>query len=375
MNSMTSAEESLEKNLDIERKQGISTLEKLTPAPEKIRERAGQMKAESISAGDLIEKKFPSDQYWVGKGLIPKGGYVLLAGPAKEGKTTLALQLSLCLVSKVDFVGEFPIKEEARVLYLFAENSLPGLQKLLQKQTSGAEQLGWTIPRKAMDENFILQPSHKLSLDSKDDTALLDELVGQHDPDVIFLDPISLFTGRDVNKLHNATKLINILSNIEAKRDCTWVVVHHYRKPSEQKGQEVDSIYRVLGSSGFGNHCESFLGIERAHRRRSSHYKKLEFLLRREETPGPLYLYRNPETLLFEPVDQHEAIRGRVCAEDVIRILKHKPGGKASHSTIVSCVWDELGIGKGRTTQLLNKAEEKGLVAKEDGHYGEWYVL
>ena len=345
--------------------------EKLTPAQEKIRELAKQFKIQSISATELLKKEFPPGQLWVEKGLIPKGGYILLAGPTKEGKTTLSLQLSLHLITKTTFLNQFPIPERARILYLFAENTLPGLRRILQKQVLAAKRFSWEISSENLSD-LILQPGHHISFDNKKGIQLTDELIRQHNPDLIILDPISLFTGGDLNKLDTVTRLINNLLDIGIKRDCTWIIVSHYRKPSEQK---IDPIYQVIGSSGFGNYCESFLGLERYHDRRSAHYKTLHFLLRQEETPDPITLYRNPETLLFETVAKQEATQRGAKPEDVVRILREKLGGKSSYTTLTSSVAEEFGITKARVGELLREAKEQGLAAKERGKYGKWYAL
>lgn len=345
--------------------------EKLTEAQKKIKKLAKQIKVQSITASDLLKKEFPSGRFWVEKGLLPKEGYILLAGPTKEGKTTLSLQLSLHLITKTTFLNQFPIAEEARILYLFAENTLPGLQKILQKQVNGAHQFGWQISTKNL-ENLILQPGHHINFDYKKGLQLIDELIKEHGPDIVILDPISLFVSKDLNKLENVTRLVNSLLDIGSKRNCTWIIISHYRKPSEQK---TEPIYQVIGSSGFGNYCESFLGLERYHERRSAHYKILHFLLRQEETPDPIVLHRNPETLLFETVREQEAIQAGAKPEDIAKILKEKLGGKSSYTILVSLASKELGVKKGRITELLNEAREQGLIDKEKGRYGKWYVL
>lgn len=345
--------------------------EKLTPAQKKIRELTKEIKIQSISASELLKKDFPPGQFWVEKGLIPKGGYILLAGPTKEGKTTLSLQLSLHLATKTTFLNQFPVPKKARILYLFAENTLEGLKRILQKQVMGAEKFGWEISNENL-KNLILQPGHRINFSYEKGIQLTDELIREHSPDIVILDPISLFVSKDLNKLENVTQLVTNLLDIGAKRDCTWIIISHYKKPSEQK---MDPIYQVIGSSGFGNYCESFLGLERYHERRSAHYKILHFLLRQEETPDPICLYRNPETLLFETVAKQKAIQAGAKPEDVARVLKEKFGGKTSYSLLTSLVAEEFGITKARVGELLKEAKEKRLVAKERGQFGEWYAL
>ena len=200
---------------------------------------------------------------------------------------------------------------------------------------------------------------------------LLDELIKIHKPGVVFIDPLSLFTSQDINKLENVTKMITHLNKISALRNCSWIIIHHYRKPSKEDGEP---IYKVMGSSGFGNYCDTFLGLERSYKQRSSNFKTLHFLLRREETPEPTYLYRDPETLLYAPISKEEVITKGVKIEDVVRILKEELKGKASYSMIIDLAKDELGVTKRRIAELLKEAKDKGLIAKEKGKFGKWYI-
>jgi len=329
-----------------------------------------QLISESLTVKQLLEADLPEEEFLIEKGIMPKKGYVLLAGLTKEGKTIFALQMALHLVLKITFLGQFDIKKKVRVLYLYAENTQNGLRNILNKQLEGIRQ-NTNFNEEELD-NLVLQGARGLILDNREGNKYLEELVIYHRPDVIFIDPISLFTSRDLNKLENVTKLIRILNQISEKNDCTWVIVHHYRKPSFNDISE--SIYKVMGSSGFANYCDSFIGLERAHKQRSSNYKVVNFALRREDTPLPIYLFRDADTLLYRAVSKEEAISGRTKVEDVVNILENELKGKASFSVIVSLSTHRLGVTKTRIQDLLQNAKKQGIVDKEAGKFGEWYI-
>lgn len=344
---------------------------KLTKAEKKTRDNALKLASQSISVKELLESELPEEEFLIGKGLIPKGGYALLAGLAKEGKTTLALQMGLHLVSATPFLEEFPIESERRVLYLYAENTLSGLNKILRKQTAGLSDLGFKIDADDLSR-FILQETKGFFLDTSEGSEYLDELISIHGPDVVFVDPISLFTKSNMNKLENATKMVTNLGGIASRRDCSWVLIHHFRKPSRDDVGE--PIHKVIGSSGFANYCDTFIGIERTHKQRSSNFKTLHFTLRREEAPEPICVYRHPDTLLSEPRKGEELVRS-VTIGNVVGVLKKEFKGKSAYTPLVTVASHKFGVTKTRIAELLKEAQDEGFIAKEPGKFGKYYAL
>ena len=73
---------------------------------------------------ELIESDIPDEKFLIGRGIMPQNGYVLLGGATKEGKTILALQMSLDLVSGTNFLDKFPIEKKLKILYLYAARTV-----------------------------------------------------------------------------------------------------------------------------------------------------------------------------------------------------------------------------------------------------------
>lgn len=149
------------------------------------------------------------------------------------------------------------------------------------------------------------------------------------------------------------------------------MLIHHYRKPSlEDIG---DPIYRVTGSAGFANFCETFIGLDRTHKKRSSNFKTIHFLLRREENPSDIYLHRNPDTLIYGVVSREEAISSGIKVRDLIRVFKEDlEGEKISYSLLIDIITDRLGIKKTRVKELIKEAQDEGLIIKEEGRFGKY---
>lgn len=325
----------------------------------------------TTTAKQLLKKELPKREYIISEGILPQNGYLLLAGEAKEGKTTFALQMALNLVLGISFIDEFEIKFRERVLYLFAENTEYGLKKIMSKQVEGlSEYTG--IDDENLD-NLILASSKDLILDTKPGIDKLNELLRYYVPDVVMIDPLALFASRDLNKLENATRLIKNMNSVLDRNSCAAVLIHHFRKPS--KNDTYNSIHRVIGSSGFGNYCESFLGLERYHPQRSANYKRLNFKLRSEQAPEPMILLKDPNSLLYSVIEDTDVESSCTKVSNIIEILKNDLGGKATYSQIVKVGMNKLGVSKTRIQDLLIKAKELGKVGKEEGKRGKYFII
>jgi len=330
-------------------------------------------KRKLITAKELLESNIPDEEMIVSRGLIPKSGFALIGGLAKEGKTLLSLQFGLSLVSGNHFLEEFPIVKKCRVLYIFHENTLQGLNAIIKKQLAGLGNLGIKISKKDIG-NFYLRDGREIILSLRN--PIIKDLKRDLNivkPDVIFLDPIGQFIGFDINKAENIKRFADLLKEI---CDCFWILIHHYTKPRFlAKGEkDIIPIYKLLGSSYLANSCETFLGLEPEGENYSSDYKRIYFVLRRESVPLPLHLKRDSNSLIYEVVDSISLIRGRITKEDIIKVLKDSFKGKASYKDLVSLCSEQFGIKEERIANLLKELKESGVIAKEEGRRGLWYI-
>jgi len=154
------------------------------------------------------------------------------------------------------------------------------------------------------------------------------------------------------------------------------MIIHHYIKPSSlSKGtSDVPPIYKLLGSSYLANMCDTFIGMEREGENYSEENKILHFKIRWERTPIPMHLYRNPETLLYEPVDSVSLLRGKITAGDIMKVLEEGFKGVASYKDISRLCQDHFGVTDSMIARKLKEAKEAGMVFKEVGKRGLWSI-
>jgi AAA domain/Bifunctional DNA primase/polymerase, N-terminal len=65
----------------------------------------------------------PAPPHWVIKGILPQTGAAIMSGQWGASKTTVALDLSVCVMGNLPFAGRYYVKRPGAVLYLALEGS------------------------------------------------------------------------------------------------------------------------------------------------------------------------------------------------------------------------------------------------------------
>jgi len=139
--------------------------------------------------------------------------------------------------------------------------------------------------------------------------------------------------------------------------------------------EAADVFQRITGSSGWRNSYVSCLALERRHKGRSSHIKRLSFEFRTHEPIDPVTIERDIETLLFEQITEDEAFEGRSTVEGLVEIIKKEFKEGVRYGLIAEVASERFGVTKRRITELLKKGTKEGLIGKEKGREGKYYIL
>ncbi|MBA7490754.1 hypothetical protein ES702_01297 [subsurface metagenome] len=342
--------------------------------------RARKEEIKAITAKELIETPLPENQYLIGGGLIPKHGYTMLVGKAKEGKTMLALNIALCLATPIPFlmkrgglIGLFPVAEAKKTLFLLRENVDKTIQDFLAKQIAGLKK---KLGKKIEDSLELIKFARPKTtyLDLKEGLSELRNLLDTYRPALVVIDPLSRFLTSDMNKMETAIKVVNAIDSLGEEYNCAFLLLHHFRKRGKEDTELEDVFERITGSGGWRNSYVSCLALERRHKGRSSHIKKLSFEFRTHEPVDPIVVERNPETLLFEQITEEEAFEGTSTVEGLVEIIKEFKNG-VRYGLITDVASQRFGVTQRRIAELLKKATEQGLIGKEKGKEGKYYVI
>lgn len=182
---------------------------------------------------------------WIIKGLIPKSGFGLLFGASGVGKSYIALDMALSIVTNKSNWFGYKIRG-GKVAYLAGEGVAGvGLRAKLWLQENGGD----------IGENFLLS-ENATDLNTPDGynkvVSELDAL--DFKPVVIFVDTLHRFMMGDENSAQDAKTMIDACGGLQKKYNCTIILVHH-------TGVSGEAQNRARGSSAWKGASDFEIGV------------------------------------------------------------------------------------------------------------------
>lgn len=204
-----------------------------------------------VSAGDFLQES--GDFNWIVGGLIAQGSVTMMAAEPRMGKTTLLVQMALCLSGGIDWIG-YMVPQPLKTLYILAEGSRNAFRGRLRDACNALslrpDSLGWHIQPGSQSE-FNLR---SLEIDRLFNAA------AQSGVKVIFLDTLGYFHCGDENDNSEWKKCVMVpLRAAIAQHGFTFILVHHYGKSVPGKAR----WERGRGASAMFGDVDHWLGLEK----------------------------------------------------------------------------------------------------------------
>jgi AAA domain len=149
------------------------------------------------------------------EGLLPAKSIAIVAGDSTIGKSPLVCQLALCVTAGVPFLGMKT--NQSRVLYFDLENSLLDCKGMRDAQVQFLR-LGTT------PDDFLLVT----------EPGDLERLISVVKPGLVVIDSLRAFRPEVTEKNPVAGKWLKEIRSLARKYGCSFVVIHHLRRPDEQ---------------------------------------------------------------------------------------------------------------------------------------------
>lgn len=195
------------------------------------------------TARSLLSTEFP-ELTWVVKDLLPEG-LCFLAGRPKRGKSWLALQIAIDVVTGGSSLGT---TSHGKVLYLALEDSPRRIKTRLQQMRA-----------EKSDDLFFLNTFPQL--DQGGYNRLMD-LMEQYRPILVVVDTLARVQGRKRDGDSNAdmTDLLSPLQALALEAHCAILMIDHHRKPGQDPADMIDDI---AGSTAKTAVADAILGLYR----------------------------------------------------------------------------------------------------------------
>jgi len=240
----------------------------------------------------LTKLAAPPERFLVGGGLVPLGGLVFVGGPPKSYKSFLLLTMSLQMSCGIPIFNahtkhagtttfRFPVVRPLKVLML-------------------EQELGWIDDRERLDPMFAsLSPEQRqlvsenlhihaepygidplMRLDNEEvDRHPMAEVVASIMPDVLILDPLSMFHRQDENSAQDMGIVLRNLAVLRKRFNLRAVILSHHTSKPKHDGSIVmsDSPDMLRGSSVLFASGDSYMMVSRQKGDRI----RIDFTLRR----------------------------------------------------------------------------------------------
>lgn len=254
-------------------------LEIIKDAPEFIPSKQNDpCKMPLTKLSDLF-KEPPENINWLLQGILPTGGFSVLASKPKTGKSTITRNLALSVATGMDFLG-LPVKQ-GPVIYLSLEEKRSEVKKHFQDMGATGEEpifiFSGSVPADAIEQ--IKKATEELN------------------PALIIIDPLfRLAKVRDGNDYVQVTAALEPLLMLARDSGAHVLCVHHTGKGDRQGG---DSI---LGSTAIFSTVDTLLIMKRL-----EHYRTLLTIQRYGSDLEETTLNFNKETRVISLGQSKEA--------------------------------------------------------------------
>lgn len=327
-----------------------------------------------LSWGELEGLQMTEPEYIL-KGLI-RGEVGMLQAVTNVGKTTLALNLSICLATGRPYNGLVEAGQPRKILYLDYETPLTATKLDLETMQQALTEVECALFRQNFFiYNFQNPDSEDLILTEEGKTEFLAGLIRKTQADLVIIDPISLaFPG--VDEQSNADVMNKIMRPLQAlPKTCgspSILFLHHIGKEKSEEGAKSgrNEAYRSRGASSFATLSRLILQLDR---RISGHLAEthLSFIKSKmANEPRPMVIELDGESRWFTVVRTTDE-EAETPIQAVVRAVRELDG-EAKRAEILIKAGGAVSLST--LDRYLAKAVELGELVKPPGTFGVYHL-
>jgi len=190
-----------------------------------------------------------------------KGAGMLLVGQTGTGKSSLAMQLMIKWALGQPVFGLEPARS-IKSLLIQAENDDGDLAEMKEGVFNG---LNLSDEDKAQASANVLVNQESSKSGSELCSSVIEPLLNEIRPDVLWLDPALAYIGSDMNSQKDVGNFLrNQLAPLLKKYGCALIIIHHTNKISKDpEKQTTDVSYLGAGSAEWINWSRAMLALRK----------------------------------------------------------------------------------------------------------------
>jgi len=307
-------------------------------------------KLKHYSYKEFMNLEFPPNT-WLVKDLIPKDGITCISGQPKVGKSIVALNLAISLVTNQKWLEYFEV-EQSSVLYISKDEPATLTQQRLKEmmQNNGIEDLPLT---------FITEKD--LLLENNSYVNYLIKIIKEKKVSVLIIDSFRrIFTGDE-----NSSQVISSIQNkLRAFSDLgvTIIFIHHHGKEGFFFKVSND---KLRGSSDILAMLDSHLLLDKPS---ENQLRITNGALRMAQNTAPFLIEMDGLKLKFIEFTAKEKGKKDLAQEDILNLLKNDLAKKLSQTEIIEKLVKKGNYAKTTIKNALRILEEtKQVTVETDG--------
>jgi len=263
---------------------------------------------------DLYQKPPPEHPCWIGGGILPKSGILLLGGWAKIGKTFLLLDAAHSLAAGGSLWGlnQFPVEEPTTVLFLEQEVGEYELQRRIKMRYGALD----SDPPENLYYAAKDVRTGLVMLDTITGRQTLSRLVEESGAKIVIIDPVSRFMLGNENDNTQVGNVIRGLDDLVSQhKDLSVVLSHHFGKPPRVTDDDDDTFdplspYNFRGASKWFDAPDTLITMNRQKGRPGEWWRLTTgWRTRQAQEPEGTIKLVIKEGGLVEPVAQRSSLR------------------------------------------------------------------
>jgi AAA domain len=319
-----------------------------------------------ISWGEFNRKVIEEPKQLI-KGLICKGGKMVIGGASKAGKTWLLLDLAIAIATGLSWLGFDTTK--GRVLYVNLEITDYFFQQRGRMVSRIRE-----VNAEDLNSNLMIWNLRGSPVSAEELKAALLRRIGDQKFDAIMIDPLyKLINGQDMNNSGVMQQLLGAIEQIAKRSDSVLIYADHFVKGNVSQRSSIDRMSGSGVNARDPDAIVTFSELEGAEDAADGRMR-VEFTVRNYKPIKAFNVARIEDPPLFERRDDitETKLEGTPGAKKTYHrndLLKYLPDEGSLHPDVwLEAANSALGVSKSSFQKMRPKLKNDGYVTEvKDG--------
>jgi KaiC/GvpD/RAD55 family RecA-like ATPase len=299
----------------------------------------------------LINAEIERPPEIITKGVFMEGSGMILTGESGIGKSLLTLEFAIKISKGLSLWG-YDVVKPRKIIFIQKENPEYTVQTRLKRIMRG-------LSVNHLPNIQLVDRKFRADLGNSMDLKKITDLIEKSGAEIVILDPLSSYHHANENDNMAMRRILDNLTDISAVTKCSWIVVHHEGKPSDDR----QGKWRFRGASSIRDWADTMIGLTYKSNNEKKTLRLLNFDKVRHGPDHPAILLERDENFCHHEVDENSLIPMSLVAD----LLADIGGTCKGKSPLAKKIMEFISCGRATAYRAIEAAE--GRVIKVSGDY------